>query len=424
MLKKKLLRELPFLLLALLIVSFIATHAPNVDYDTPSYINFDVTRPLLYPAFLWLFHYQFSLIMWVQCVLLCTVLLHARFWLRRYLQVSDSAIFLVFLMVLITISFHYQVIYIQSEGLTFPLFILTFFLLIECFQKVNYKKIIFLSALVSILVLTRLQFYFFYGIFFILCLWYFWQGLSTKVLFNTFLILFSSMLLTFMTNYSYHYFKHGFFGEAPYSGELLLTQTLYLANNQAANYFQKSELKDTLKALLEQREKQKLNENANLVASFKPGSLKLAYQSYSRNYQAMLSSIEKILSDKYGDRFVQNSMAMEINKVLLVHDIKNNLIFLIWKIIQCTGGINLFLFYWLILLFLMYKIINGRLRVLPLSAIFVGLSALITLLNATIIALFNVDLPIYFCYSQFLFYCLSAFLISKSISLIGKQQLL
>ncbi|EKD70117.1 MAG: hypothetical protein ACD_46C00631G0002, partial [uncultured bacterium] len=243
----KWLNEFPYFIIGLMIFFFLATHSPNLEYDTPSYINFGVIRPPLYPLFISLFRWaaphQFSLIIWTHGVLLFAAILYARYWLKKNFQIPDLFIFITFLFTLLTISFHFQLTYVQSEGITFPLFIVTFFLLIECFYQFSFKKISCLSLLVSLLVLARLQFFYLYAIFILLCLWYAWKKIPIKSILAATVILFSSMGLTTLIDHGYHYVKHGFFGAAPYSGLMVLVQTLYLADNNAASYFNDSNVK-------------------------------------------------------------------------------------------------------------------------------------------------------------------------------------
>ena len=92
-----------------------------------------------------------------------------------------------------------------------------------------------------------------------------------------------------------------------------------------------------------------------------------------------------------------------------------NVLFLLWKFMQCIGGIPLFLFFLILLFALPFKIIKDKIRKPDLSALFVGIITMITFFNAAIIALCNPDLPVYFCYSQFMFYCLAAFLVNETL---------
>lgn len=420
MLKRKWILELPYLLLGLGILVFLCTHTPNLEYDAPTYIRFDPTRPPLYPLFIWLFHWaglhQFSLLIWTQGILLFATLLYTRYWLKKNFFVSDFLIFLIFLIILLTISFRFQITNVQSEGLTFPIFIWTFFLLIECFQQFNLKKISYLALWVSVLALTRLQFYYFYALFGLLCLWYLWQHISIKSLSIAAFILFGSMIFTVSIDHTYHYIKHGTFSGAPYGGLLVLAQTLYLANHDAANYFNDPAEKAYVKSLFEQRDAQHLNQDADLLTDLRPTYYDDAYQTYSRNQQPLTAIIESTLKLKELKHFKSNKIATSINKTLLQHAPKKNFFFFLWKFVKCMGGVPLFLFFMLLLIAIPFEMIRYPTRQADLLSIFLLVTTLITFLNAATISIFNPDLPIYFCYSQFMFYCLAALLVSQKMS--------
>ena len=409
----KRINNIPYLVLAIWIIMFLCTHAPNLEYDTHGYIHFDVRRPPLYPIFIWLFnwagYYQFQLLIWIQGCLLCAALMYARHWLRTNLKLSDFSIFLVCVAVVFTISLHFQITYVQSEGITFPLFIVIFFLLIECFNKFNLRKICYLAALTSVLILTRLQFMYFYVIFGILCLWYLWQHVPIKLCGIAIALLFGSMLTTIFIDHGYHYVKHGIFGGAPYGGILLLVQTLYLADNDAARYFKDPIEKDYVQSLIDRRNAQHLNSNILLLKHFKPTFYENAYHVYAKKYIKLQQLIENILSYKTS-AFTADAMAMRINKIFFIHNIKTNLLFLLWKFIKCMEGVPVFTFFCIALITSMVKIARNKIRAPDLSLIFIFIVTIVTILNAAIIAICNPYLPGYFCYSQFIFYCVAAFL--------------
>src|SRR3990167_5870499 len=68
----------------------------------------------------------------------------------------------------------------DPEGITFPLFIFTFFNLVKCFKRENLKKIVLLNILISLLILARTQFYFFYPIILILIIYHIWKKSSKR----------------------------------------------------------------------------------------------------------------------------------------------------------------------------------------------------------------------------------------------------
>lgn len=414
---KKWLIELPYIVLGLWMIYFLCTHAPNLEYDTTSYVTFNAIRPPLYPTFIWLFHwagaYQFSLIIWVQGILLFGTLLYARYWLKKYLQLTDCPVFLVCLFTVLTISFHFQIWYIQSEGLSFPFFIWTFFLLIECFQRFSLKKLAYLSLWVGVLVLTRLQFYYFYVIFGVLGVWYLWQRVPFKSVCMAIFLLFGSAALTTVIDHGYHYFKHGFFGTAPTAGSMIIVQALYLSDSNAASYFQNPDEKQYVQMMLDQINQQHFNQDAALLQQRKLSYLQYAYESYDRNFIEM----QTIVYNTFGNVpvFEANKIEMNIAKTLFTHAPQKNIAFFLWKFVQCVGGgVPFFLFFVILLFAIPFKIVKDKVRAPELAAVFVMVAVGITFLNAAMIAMVERALPSYFCYSQFMLYCLAAFLADRA----------
>src|SRR3990167_4881929 len=211
----------------------------------------------------------------------------------------------------------------------------------------------------------------------ILCIWYVWQRTSIKLVCMGTSILFGSMLLTILIDHSYHYYKHGFFAGAPYGGLMILVQTIYLADSDAFKYFQDPLKKSYVKTMIDQRDAKQLNRDANLLTTMKPSYYEYAYQSYARNYSAMQLLIENTLKTGIENTFGKaknyqsNSIAIDINRTLILHEVKKNLFFFLWKFVRCMGGIPLFLFFVILLCALLYRIVKDKMREVDLSTIFV-----------------------------------------------------
>ena len=230
------------------------------------------------------------------------------------------------LFVTLTILFHFQLLMIGSEGLTFPLFILIFFLLIECAIKYNLKKLSYLAFWTSLLILTRLQFYYFYAIFVLLFMWYIWKRVKIKLLAKGIAILLISILLTYLADKSYHYFKHGFFSASPAAGALLVVQPIFLFDGtQIDNYFKDTNKKIYIKRILDQINQKQLNKEVSHLTTFKPSYYQYAYEEYNRNYIQMHDLIIQLLAD--GKPFAIENMAVDITKTLVLNDFKKNLFF-------------------------------------------------------------------------------------------------
>lgn len=416
--------QLPFLFVLLLVVLFLCTHAPYFGNNAPTYIKFNIIRQPLYPIFIWLFHwggkYQFYLVMWVQSIITFFSLLYARHWLKKNLYLSDVTIFPVILLVLITISFHYQMHSIDDpEGLSFPFFIFTFFNTIECFQKKSFKKNISLAVWVSALILLRTQFYFYYGVYIVLIVWYFWKMMPKKYILKVTSVFILSIVLTNVVDRGYHYYMNGVFSTEPFSGLVTIIQPLYLANPDAAKYFTNHKEKAIVQTLLDEIKIKKLNRDVSALASSKVRYYEYAHQEYERNYLPIQSIVSKTftgipLKDIYkintNALIKMNKMTLSISKTLFLHNIKINSYFYIYKIIAALGGIPYFLFFCLLSFIALIKLFRNRRFDLKVSEVFVFLVLLVTFFNAMIVAVAEPNCVRYYCYTQFLLYCFGAYI--------------
>jgi hypothetical protein len=302
--------------------------------------------------------------------------------------------------------------YIQSEGLAFPFFIFTFFSMVKCFQTFTLKKIFYLACWVSILILTRLQFYYFYGMFILLCVWYLWKKESIKSILFCILILLSSILLTTLLDRSYHYFKNGAFKNEPISGIQFVIQPVFLTNSNATSYFTDRTEKTIVQNIIYKIEKNKLNKNSALLNTPILQYYEYAYEEYSRNYVTMQS----IVHDEFSKNtlFSENKTANKISTTLFFREYKKNLFFYLWKVIDSMGGIPFFLFSCILLFSAIIATFKNRDLTPNIMQLFILLSLVITFFNALLVAIAEPALPPYFCYTQFLLYCLSA-IFSKKI---------
>ena len=106
-------------------------------------------------------------------------------------------------------------------------------------------------------------------------------------------------------------------------------------------------------------------------------------------------------------------MALSIDYILIRNEFRKNILFYFWKFVRCMGGVPIFLFFTILVITIPFKIIKDKIQSPDMSTLFVGIVAIITFLNAGIIALCNPYLSVYFCYSLFMFYCLAALLTNR-----------
>src|SRR3990167_5820660 len=240
-------------------------------------------------------------------------------------------------------------------------------------------------------------------------MWYCWKRVPIKPLSIGIAILLGSILLTSFIDRSYHYFKHGYFSPAPASGALLIVQPLFLlGDTQADNYFKDAQYKIVVHKILTQINKMKLNKEANLLSAKRALYYENAYEEYNKNYIPIHDLVSQTLAS--GKPFEINTMATNITKVLVFHDLQRNIFFFLWKFMAFVGDIPLFLFFLIVFLVLIIKVVNDRNWEPHFAPIFVAMIALITFLNAATVAALVPYQTTYFCYSQFMLYCLSTFL--------------
>ncbi|OGT32457.1 MAG: hypothetical protein A3C44_03395 [Gammaproteobacteria bacterium RIFCSPHIGHO2_02_FULL_39_13] len=421
---QKVLGTPPILFIFFLIMAFLCTHSPYLGNNAKTYIDFSIIRQPLYPIFIGLFHwagkYQFYFVMWTQSIITFIALLYGRNWLKKNLQLSDWSLIPVILLVLITISFHYQMISIDDpEGLSFPFFIFAFFNTIECFQEKSIKKIVCLSIWVSVLILLRTQFYFFYGIYIALVFWYFWKKKPISCVVKVALIFIVSIGLTNLADRSYHYIVNGVFINEPFSGLVTVIQPLYLANSDAENYFENAEERAVVRSILHKINTDQLNQDVSNLKLNKIQYFEYAQEEYERSYLPIQTFTSKILTGNSleeisridTDSFIKmNNMTLTIAKKLFLHNIELNISFYGFKIIAAFGGIPYFLFLCLLFFIAVLSILQNRNKEITVGAMFVFLVLLISFFNAMIVAVAEPNCTRYYCYTQFLFYCFAAYI--------------
>ena len=406
-----------FFILLIVLAAYLLTHHPGTDFDSAGYIRGDITRPpldtLFIRSFAWASQYQFEWVMWVQGAITFFALIYAKNRMKKKLLIPNSSIALVYIFTLITILFHYQIRDIDPEGLTFPLFIFIFFITIECFQENSIKKIITLSILVSLLILLRSQFYFYYAVYITLIGWIFIKKSPTKYIIMCVIVFTSSALLTDMADRSYHYFKNGYFMKEPFFGMISVVQPLFLSNQNAYLLFQSNQEKLYVKTVLNEMNKRKLYNNPS-------DPYEEIYRHYNLNYNKILKIVFKTYSHQVGDDvgsvpkstlINMNRTTQRVTKILFLNNMVQNIKLYFYKIMDANGGI-LFISLYLIISFLaIKKFIFTKNSFVNYSELFVTLSILVSFFNEMLVDVVEPNLTAYYCYTQFLLYCLGAYFV-------------
>ncbi|OGT45944.1 MAG: hypothetical protein A3E83_02575 [Gammaproteobacteria bacterium RIFCSPHIGHO2_12_FULL_41_20] len=403
----------PIVAVCLLLIAYVFESAPKLDFDSTSYIFSYATRPPIYPTFVWLFRgfgkHQLEIVMWVQCVFSLLSLLYISRWLHKHLLISGLSILFILLLTVSLIFIYYQTLQtICSEAIAFPVFIVTFSLLVECFYTFNIKKLILLVIFTNILILTRAQFYYFYFLFMLLVAWYGWKKIPIKKIFLTLLIMILSITATAIINRSYHLLKHGHFADVPFIGTQLIVQALFLSNTDAAQFFENSTEKNLFLSLIKQLEELKLTKNSSMLAMKPAQGFHATYAYYTAVYPSILQANDSILGEIA--TYQKEAIALNISKVLYWHAIKENSLFYFWKLISFFGDISIFLFFFIAFFTSSIRIFIPRNGNTSFYSIYIWLSLLTILVNTAFVAIFEPLLPSYSFYSYFLIFCLGGLL--------------
>lgn len=236
-------------------------YSAQLQPDSGTYISYSIIRTALYPLTIGAFNFLFGsygLQVLVFCQMTFAIILS--YILSSLIEKIFSLNFLSFMFVfglcLSPLVYGYGNI-VLSEGLAYPLFLGAIYCLFSGLFKKNLIHFYMFSGLLLLLCLTRQQYVVLYIIGGLTWSYLLYHRIFSKKSRNNWLIsLLSSFILVFITESSYHYAVHDFFGLTPFSGSQMLVSPLYLSNKDDTKYFPSPELQ-TIHALLIQKLEQK-----------------------------------------------------------------------------------------------------------------------------------------------------------------------
>ncbi len=235
-----------------------------VHADTGSYELTYSHRPVLYPMYLFLMtHFWNSKI---PLVILNALFgfIAARLLSKKFCNTfhfGGSAEFIGFAILLIPyVNKEYLVAnYMIAESLSYPLFLLFFYKILNVINTDFLKKSINGLMIVTILlVLSRGQFLFVYGIIFLMLLWLFITSHKNKFVF--FLAILFSIGGYNLVDATYHYAVHGKFHTTAFGGYLLAVNAFYNSTPADSSLF-KGEEKQMFKKISASIESNRLRKN-------------------------------------------------------------------------------------------------------------------------------------------------------------------
>ncbi|OGT37951.1 MAG: hypothetical protein A3F11_02970 [Gammaproteobacteria bacterium RIFCSPHIGHO2_12_FULL_37_14] len=415
-------------LLSMMIFSPLFSMSLNSDLgaDSTGYIDRQLCRPPLYPIFIWAFHIfgnqQLIVARWAQTIFTFVSLLYAGRWIQVNLEMPRLLSFLILLSVTMVISLYTHTLeLIFSEGIAFPIFIYTFLLFVETCNKLETKKLAGVTLGISLLILTRHQFYYLYPVAITCLAWHLWKKESRKkILANLMIIILFTFTTAVLTQVYYHAIgkERGPSSNASdwqYTGWKVLVQPIYLADLTATKYFTNPAEKTLFLAILQHLEKDQYTRNS--ASSLRDiNNLRAAEYHYISNLGRLQDSLRRAIEQNTPSGKSVNevdSLLSHMSKILFMHSFKENISFYILRVTHYSGGLWIFLSSLLVLFLIFYRIVTDRDWRPTIEQLFIMISILFIFVNAAVVAVVESDTPRFFYYSIFLYFCLFGLLAKK-----------
>ena len=141
---------------------------------------------------------------------------------------------------------------IMSEGLAYPLFLVSSYFLLKGVLYRDIKCLLAFSFSIFLLSFTRQQYLFFYvvGVVALLYLSFFGNGFNKKIQF--FLAIICSCSLFFVSEKTYHYIFHSSFSGTPFTGVQLLIRPLYVSAMDSYKTFEEPKQREFVKEVMQE----------------------------------------------------------------------------------------------------------------------------------------------------------------------------
>lgn len=234
---------LAFVMLTILFFYFFSKGV-MMSADSQSYIQNEIIRSPLYPLLLNGIELLFGKgNFFILPILQLLFGFLSSYWLANFIRDAfklPAILFLVSLCLLLTPYFFYFGNLILTEGIAYPLFLITVGMLLKSLisnKNAARYYCLFLIAL-SFLVLTRRQYLFLYVVAFLAFLYHFvYEKTSLNSRMSLLFAFLAAMSVTDLVERSYQYYYNGHFTTVPFLGIQLMTMPLYLSSDKDLNLY-------------------------------------------------------------------------------------------------------------------------------------------------------------------------------------------
>lgn len=387
--------------------------------DAGGYIAHGLSRPPLYPIFLILFKmfgsFQFLLARIVQTLLIFLSLLYATYWLQKKLHIKRIFAFLAIFVIGILMVRCKTTVEIMSEGIAFPIFVVTFLKYVDCFINCSFKNIFMVSCGSILLILTRQQFYFMYILMFIPLIIH--RSEQTKtILFRfvitvLFLILvgmsFAKFYYTFLANTTLYNQTNG--TQWQFSGWRILEQPIFLSSKKDVLLLHSSDERKIFLAIHDRLTQLKFTKNS-MPSQISDNLLDSEFY-YMTVLGKMQDSIRSAMSTSIPEKYSGTQMDNAVRNIaftLFLNHIRENLSFYLLRTCFYIANPYVMIALSILIMTIIFCLISRRFKFFSTKKIFLFTGLLIIFANGGLVGLVETWSPRYFYYSYFIYFCMAA----------------
>lgn len=319
--------------------------ATQFQPDSQGYLTFSNMRPPMLPLLLGLNHLimgkQFYLFRIFQVGLAVFSMVILESWMRRTFNVSKWLTAFALLLFLIP-AFVYEKygITILSETITYPMFALLLVPMLNFFIHKNVKNAIGFSICTAILILTRNQFYFLYGMMLFGLAWLIYTRTTIKTILKIAGIFLITIIFVSLFNRTYHYLFNNSFSASSGNGAAVLVQPMFFAKASDAAYFKNEKDRAIFTALYNSCHKAGYTLDSQKVLNTNILTSSEIQNNFIQNYNPIFYKCLNPTMAKLGytNVFEANKIMLPIAVTLIKNNWETNATFYIKKIMYSLGG--------------------------------------------------------------------------------------
>ena len=274
-----------FFTYTILTMYLVALGTIKFGMDSDHYVNNSVIRASFYPSFLDLYTFffgnSFRFLIFIKILFAIFSIHYFLNFLKKKFNLSEPLVYL-FTIILLTPYFFGDYKFanrIFTESICYPLYLVSLVFIFRFLFEKKLKFFLYFLFTLSILILTRRQFFFMYPLIIIVISYSHFFLKENKKTLTLILCFLSTVFFTEVVERSYRFIKFDEFKPPPFVGIQLIAAPLYLSEMADLSLFNDPEEKQILREVLNEMSSRKIN-----FVNSRNTQYENYYQHFSANY--------------------------------------------------------------------------------------------------------------------------------------------